>query len=105
MLKLFRSAFGKDTQFIVYDQDGDAASQYYPNVTFRKWLYFSKQQSGQKRRWKLFRSLFRTDPFYLGVQCVKYRLPFIARLFLTPAELQDVTEYSSADLIVSTGGT
>lgn len=104
-IDLLQAAFGQNIQFTIYDSQPEIASRYYPNLKFRKLIYWNVteikankylQRSLQKA--KLFR-------FRLAVRSWHQGRQWLAKLLLPPAELQDLIEYSSADLIVSTGGT
>jgi colanic acid/amylovoran biosynthesis protein len=110
IIYLLHDIFGNNTEFIIYDNQPEEASRYYPNLNFRKLLYLSKgcrQLTSLLYKLRLGRIAPQLDlmRFYSGAWCIKHHLHHIARLFLNKDELQDLIEYSSADLIVSTGGT
>ena len=110
MMNQLRAAFGDDTKFIVYDSYGEGVSRYYPDVTFRKLLYFNfgsyriKLLGRKLRSARLFAAVDRAR-FHFGLWCLKHNLQFITENVLTKVELRDVIEYNSADLIISSGGT
>lgn len=104
ILFLLRGAFGEKTHFIVYDNSPEVAARYYPEIEFRKLLYWRavpKTRIGIIRsvakRWNLARMRWATR-FW---KC----FPATARILLTNEERIDIRNYSDADLIVSTGGT
>lgn len=108
VLDILRIAFG-NAKFTVYDSQPNIASKYYPDITFRKLLYFNVTGSPSNnylmrvlqyalRRINLFR-------FYFATWCWKHKFHFVAKILLSDEELKDIVEYSSANLIVSTGGT
>ena len=110
MVNLLRAAFGKDTEFIVYDTHGEIVSRYYPDLVFRKLLYFhsgSHRINLLGRRLRAERAFGAVDRarFYLGLWCLKHNIPIIPRMILTSSELRELVEYNSADLIISSGGT
>ena len=102
MMDVLRAAFGDETEFVVYDKDGDAPSRYYPSLVFRKLLYVSRESRRTKSR--LLRRLHEIR-FKLGLWSVKHNIPLLVHSVLTSTERRDVEEYKNADLIVSSGGT
>jgi colanic acid/amylovoran biosynthesis protein len=98
MIDVLRAAFGRDTQFVVYDKHGEAAGRYYPNLVFRKLIYLTRESNADRRWWN--RICFRS-----GLWAIKNGLPIIPRLCLSDIERRDLLEYKNADLIVSSGGT
>lgn len=110
MIELLRAAFGDETRFIVYDKHGEVVSRYYPDLTFRKWLCLnagSHKINNLSRRLRGARLLDALDKarFSFGLWCLKHNLQAIPKKVLTKIELRDLLEYSSADLIISSGGT
>lgn len=116
ILNLLRTAFGQGTTFIVYDNQPDVASRYYPEITFRKWIYLNATRSSlaehrikyKHLHKKLLVSVLRymnLVRFYFAAWCWSHSLSSFARIFLIEEESQALAEYNSADLIVSTGGT
>lgn len=115
ILDLLRTAFGQETTFIVYDNQPETASRYYPEITFRKWIYLNatrSQLAEHRRKYKYPYKLLVVASryinlvrFYFAAWCWSHSLSLIARIFLVEEESQVLAEYSSADLIVSTGGT
>jgi colanic acid/amylovoran biosynthesis protein len=102
MIDVLRATFGDDTQFVVYDKDGDAPARYYPGLVFRKLLYLSRKanetDSQVLRR-------FHEIRFRAGLWANKHNIPLLARTVLSSTERRDIREYKNADLIVSSGGT
>lgn len=101
-IDVLRAAFGNDTQFIVYDNHGDAPARYYPDLVFRKLLFFSRKAGGSDSR--LLHRLHDIR-FQLGLWSVKHNIPWLAHTVLSSTERRDILEYRNADLIVSSGGT
>ena len=91
MVDVLRTAFGDDTEFIVYDKHGDAPARYYPDLEFRKLLYLAREAHGRS--------------FKLGLWSAKHGIPLLPQALLNSTERRDVLEYKNADLIVSSGGT
>jgi colanic acid/amylovoran biosynthesis protein len=104
-ISLLKAAFGQNIQFIIYDNQPEIANQYHPNLEFRKLLYWSVTQTRQIKY--LQRSLQKTKlfRFRLAAQSWSQGKQWLAKLLLRKTELQYLMEYSSADLIISTGGT
>jgi colanic acid/amylovoran biosynthesis protein len=113
LIETLRTAFGKDTEFIVYDNQPDVASKYYPELIFRKWCYLNLAQPpfisylGARLGGEIQRMLrpINLNRVYFAAWCWTHNLHFITKFILNKEEIQDILEYSSADLIVSTGGT
>lgn len=104
VLHLLRVAFGNDTNFIVYDNSPETAARYYPEIHFRKLIYV---QAIPQTRIGLIRSVgkrLNLGRMRLAMKCWTMN-PALARVLLTEEEWKDFQHYSSADLIVSTGGT
>lgn len=91
MVDVLRTAFGDDTEFVVYDKHGDAPARYYPDLEFRKLLYLSREAHGRD--------------FKLGLWSAKHGIPLLPQVLLSSTERRDISEYKNADLIVSSGGT
>lgn len=103
--EILRITFGEDVDIIVYDNSPDIAAQYYPQLKFRKLLYQNITQIPQIKYLRRILKSMNLNRFYFASWCWKYNLRFIAKFLVNKQELQDLLEYSSADLIVSTGGT
>lgn len=102
ILDLLQAAFGENVEFVIYGDRTNIASRYYPELTLREqYKLKNKRIIGLKYLETLLKYLNKTR-LYLAARLSSLSL---AKLLLTEAELQDITEYSSADLIVSTGGT
>ena len=110
MIDLLRSAFGKDTKFIVYDTHGEVPSRYYPDLVFRKLIYLARESYrnnlliGPWWAKNLLRSLDNAR-FRFGLWGVKHNMRILSRACLSEIELRDLLEYQRADLIISSGGT
>lgn len=105
IIEILYAAFGKETQFIIYDNNPDVASQYYPQLIFRKLLHLNTAQVTPIIYLGKILKIVKLNIFYFAIWFWKNNLRFIAKLLLNKEELQDLSEYTSADLIVSTGGT
>jgi len=102
MIDVLRAAFGQNTKFVVYDKHGDVPSRYYPEIIFRKLLYLTRESSAPKSN--VWRRLDRLR-FRIGLWALKHSVPLLPRVVLRTTEYQDLLEYKTADLIVSSGGT
>lgn len=105
IIEILYAAFGKETQFIIYDNNPDVASQYYPQLRFRKLLHLNTSQVTPIKYLGKILKIVKLNIFYFAIWFWKNNLRFIAKFLLNKEELQDLSEYTSADLIVSTGGT
>src|SRR5688572_30888760 len=108
MIDLLRAAFGKDTQFIVYDKHGELPGRYYPQIVFRKLLYLTRQANWTNSAThsglllKLLRILDH-GRFKIGRWSIKHHVPLISQILLSRTERRDLLDYKTADLIVSSG--
>ena len=104
MIDVLRTAFGHDTEFIVYDKHGDVPSRYYPEIIFRNRLYQTRESTTAKRGNALSSRLDQLR-FKAGFWFLKRGVPLLPQVFLDRIERRDLLEYKTADLIVSSGGT
>lgn len=102
-IELLQHAFGVDTEFVVFDSHPEVAQRYYPELTFRRLLYFSIDRAG---RWRIRRlRTVKQWRFLLAAWCQSHNLHAVAKRLLTREQLRGLVDYSTADLVVSTGGT
>lgn len=117
IVELLRTQFGENTEFIIYDPNPSSTKKYYPELVWRKWIYSQLTQPNQtelsgnsllerifKRisRWK---SIINLRIFYFAAWCHIKGFSFITKVLLNKEQFEDLCHYSSADLIISTGGT
>lgn len=105
LIETLRNTFGKETEFIIYDNQPDIAKKYYPQLDFRKSIYLNLAQPPRIKYLGNFLKVLNLNRVYFAAWCWKHSLQFVSRLLLSQQELPDLVNYSSADLIVSTGGT
>jgi colanic acid/amylovoran biosynthesis protein len=121
IINLLKSQFGQETEFIIYDSRPEIAKRYYPKLNFRKLIYLKYTETpamkylGSSLIARVLRFLFKKiilfffniNPprFYFAAWCWQNKLDWITKVLLNNQELEDIHNYSSADLIVSTGGT
>ncbi|MBW4557549.1 MAG: polysaccharide pyruvyl transferase family protein [Trichormus sp. ATA11-4-KO1] len=121
IVDLLRLEFGQDTEIIIYDSQPEIASKYYSNLLFRKLVYLKATQPPSMNFLgkSLFGSTVRNflvifikiilmiNPIrlYLAVWLWRNQNYFAVKFLLNSEEIQDFKNYSSADLVVSTGGT
>ena len=122
ILRILRFIFGEATEFVVYDNQPETASKYYPDLKFRKWLYLNYWETKKSleiklpiRRKRLKRLIEKINDIidkinklriYTGAWFSTKGLHSITKLIIPELELQQsLIDYSSADLIISTGGT
>lgn len=97
--------YGPDAQIIVYEQQPEAASRYFPSLTFRHLMH--ARLVGTHRRGRVARLLARLNVarFRLAVRLRASGWKSLSRLLLSRQDAIDLENYAGADLIVSTGGT
>jgi colanic acid/amylovoran biosynthesis protein len=109
IIDLFRNAFGNDTEFVIYDSQPEIASRYYPDLTFRKLLYFKLAQAPKIKYLERFLSYFlrfiNLPRVYFAAWCLQQQIGILAKTLLSQEELKDIITYKTADIVVSTGGT
>lgn len=117
MINLLRSQFGHDTEFIIYDSQAEVSSKYYPELTWRRSIYSKITNTEQKQvseNWLLkltyklkfiWRIHINVRLFYLAAWCQIKGFTYLTKILLNQNQLQDLYNYNSADIIVSTGGT
>ncbi len=121
IINRLKSEFGRDTELIIYDSQPEIAKRYYPKLNLRKLIYQNLTDTpsmkdlgdsfiGRSLRFffnKILQFFLSINPprFYFAAWCCQHKLDLITKLLLNDRELQDIHNYSCADLIVSTGGT
>jgi colanic acid/amylovoran biosynthesis protein len=121
IINLLKREFGQHTEFIVYDSQAEIAKRYYPNLNLRTLIYQKLTDTPNmkflgnslignflRRLLKKILLLFLSINlvrFYFAAWCWQNKLDWITNLLLNHQELEDIHNYSSADMIVSTGGT
>lgn len=105
LLKILRQAFSEDIEFIIYDKNPDIAQKYYPELVFRKSLYFNLTKELPIKTLEKFLNFCNLKIFTFALWCRKLNLSFVSKIILSPENFQDIVNYENADLIVSTGGT
>jgi len=111
ILALLRRTFGADTRVVVYEQTPEAAAKYHPDVDFRALLWnratWSVRMPTGRLRWWVNRPLGRVSRARflraLDWWCAGRRDR--AKWLLSREERRDLEIYSTADLVVSSGGT
>ncbi len=105
IVDLLRRVLGEDTRFVIYEQHPEAASKYYPDLTFRAPLYYRVSQAPGIPGLRRLIGVLNRGRFYLAARCWCGGRRSLARGLVTSDQLRELEEYSSADLIVSSGGT
>jgi len=104
-IKILKKTFGEDVEIIVFDSSPEAAKKYYPEISFRRWIYSSATATVRKRVLKnIIRSLNKTR-FSIGEYGFFKGFNIISRTFLSEEERISLDLYKNSDLVVSTGGT
>jgi colanic acid/amylovoran biosynthesis protein len=105
-IQLLKSVFGEnDIEILVYDSQPQASTQYYPGINFglSPSSYISKALT--IKYIGAFIAALNGYRLLISSWLIRYGLTFISR-FLIPKDVwQSLVDYSSADLIISTGGT
>ncbi|MBW4536111.1 MAG: polysaccharide pyruvyl transferase family protein [Pleurocapsa minor HA4230-MV1] len=105
IIKILQTAFGNDTEFIIYDSQPETAKKYYPQLNLRRLIYEQSIDSIKIRfvgRIIKFISQWRLK---VAVLCIYKQKFSLGRLCTTKVEYDSLLDYQTADLIVSTGGT
>jgi colanic acid/amylovoran biosynthesis protein len=105
LVDLFKRVFGDQVECIVYDQHADTAARYYPELTFRELLYYRASLGRRLPIVGALVSAVNRARFMLGARLWALGRHQLAAMITTPQERGDLEHYSSADLIISTGGT
>ncbi|BAU15120.1 polysaccharide pyruvyl transferase [Leptolyngbya sp. NIES-3755] len=105
IVKLLREAFGADTEFLISENQPEAAHKYYPELKFRRMLYSTIRFPPEIRWTRRFLQFLNNWRLIGGAICIDRGLDSVANLLLNDRERQSFEDYHSADLIVSTGGT
>jgi colanic acid/amylovoran biosynthesis protein len=104
IFQLLRSAFGSAIEFTIYGSHPDLAAKYYPNLRFRELLYTALRRpergraSRLRNEWDLRRYLAAARKWNTGSRT-------LAAGLAAGLDTSGLTDYGSADLICSGGGT
>lgn len=108
IINVLKQTYGNDIEIIVYDNDAEVASVYYPEITYRKLIYFKywkKALNKYQARLLYFYNTLTLKRFMLAAKFFKEGRAKMANLLLTQKQKEDFDIYASADMIISTGGT
>ncbi|MEO1339956.1 MAG: polysaccharide pyruvyl transferase family protein [Cyanobacteria bacterium J06635_13] len=105
IIKILQSAFGTETEFVVYDEQPETASRYYPELNLRKLIYLQSVNSIRIRYIGRIIKLLAQWRLKIAAWCLKRDLLAIAKLLTGNTEYASLLDYKTADLIVTTGGT
>lgn len=109
-IEILKRKYGPDTEVIVFDKAADVAQKYYPWVNYRQALFARPALSWlgrvlERKGYGHWNNRFKFLRFFMTVLLLKHRIPFLARFLTLQEELKDIREYTTADLILSSGGT
>lgn len=109
-LEILKQRYGSNTRVVVFDRSAEAAGKYYPWASFRQSLFTRKPGGWFARRleaWGYGHWNLRLRYLLLRFAVLLFRIGGgqIARLFLKPDDFESLSEYSRADLVLSSGGT
>jgi colanic acid/amylovoran biosynthesis protein len=102
---LLRLIFGDDIDIAIYDQEAEPVSKYYLDLTFRTLLYYHVSRVPRIRGLRAIIGRLNRMRFLAAAKCLGARRDGLARRLLTRREHAALTDYHSADLIISGGGT
>jgi colanic acid/amylovoran biosynthesis protein len=105
VVEVIRRAFGAQTECVIYEQNPEAAARYYPELSFRKLLYYSVAHAPRIRIIGSLIGRLNRSRFLLAARAWSKGWRRLARLMITPQERSDLEHYDSADVVISTGGT
>lgn len=103
--ELLLDAFGTRVTLLVYDSHPEAAARYYPHMTFRPTMFADIARRVRPGPLRSRRRRFALARVKLAARCLSRRWGPLARVLAGSAFYPALTEYASADLILSTGGT
>jgi colanic acid/amylovoran biosynthesis protein len=95
IITVLKENFGSSCEIIVFDPDADGARKYYPNLNVKQMVWPTFLRYPKSFRWTLTR---------LGFHGHRLRYRYF-RSLLTPPEREAFSAFSSANLVISTGGT
>lgn len=105
LLEILRNAFGQ-SEIRIYDNQPTVAKRYYGELNFRRLLYLQVHTGVPIRLIGRLRETIERLSFWLGVRLSRVKVTrWLAKRILGTELFDDVSYYSAADLIVSTGGT
>lgn len=109
-IEILRKKYGSNVDVVIFDKCADAAKKYYPWASFRQSLFPSSKKgiiyrALNKIGYSHWAERFRFIRFYVSVFLIKNRLSLLARGLISKSENEALSEYVTADLILSTGGT
>jgi colanic acid/amylovoran biosynthesis protein len=105
IVRLLRDLFGADTEIVVYEQQPDIAARYYPELTFRKLLWYRVSHEPRIRLLGRLVGASSRARFLFAARRWQRHRGSLARFLLGREERRDLELYAGADLVVSTGGT
>ena len=105
IIKILQSAFGAETEFVVYDSQPETASKYYPELNLRQLIYLQSVNSIRIRYVGRIIKLLAQWRLKVATWCLDKNLLLLAKLLTGATEYKSLLYYKTADLIVTTGGT
>lgn len=101
LLKLVREAIGNDVEFVIFDNQPEAAAKYYPELKIHEWPYLTLIKVPKPRKLGKF-NMWR---FYAAAILWNKGFKLLAKAISSDKEIRAIQEYCSIDLAISTGGT
>jgi colanic acid/amylovoran biosynthesis protein len=105
MHELLQDVFGKDTSLLTYDTHSEVAARYYPHLRFHPTIFAQAVRSIRTGPFRSRRRRFALARAKLAAWCLAGGQGPLARVIAGSAVYAALTEYASADLILSAGGT
>lgn len=105
IIKILQDAFGKDTEFVIYDSQPETARKYYPAFNLRQLIYDQSIGSLKIRFIGRIIKLLSQWRLKIAAWCIQQNQGTLGRLLTSSEEYASLLDYKNADLIVSTGGT
>ncbi|MBA2562959.1 MAG: polysaccharide pyruvyl transferase family protein [Chitinophagaceae bacterium] len=111
MIKILKQTYGENTEIIVYDNNDSIASKYYPEIKYRKLLYFKYFKIISTNSSEILRSIKKIynaviwQRFIIAARLYQKGVTGVAGILLSKEQKKDFDNYTSADIIISTGGT
>jgi len=109
-MEILRKKYGDDVEITVFDKSADTARKYYPWANFRSSLFAHPSQSWigcilVRRGYGHWINRFKFIRYSLAILAIRCHFPILSKWITTECEFIDIQKYTSADLILSSGGT
>lgn len=105
IVRILRSRFGTDANVTIFDQNGVAASKYFPEYQFRTLLYHRLSVVPRLPGLRALLARLNRARFMIAVRLRRMGFRRLAGCLLPRELARDLEAYASADVVISSGGT